>query len=77
MNKELKNCPYCGRSAELVKGKEMSDTSCIHTIRCSRLNCLSIEKALSGWSPDYNESLERMKDDWNIIVTAILKDKAQ
>ena len=77
MNKELKNCPYCGHKAVVLKSKEMSDTSVIHTITCGWLNCLSIEKALSGWSPDYNKSLERMTDEWHVIVTAILKDRAQ
>lgn len=48
MNEELINCPYCGQKAELFIGKEMSDTSKIHKIRCSYLNCLTIEKALSG-----------------------------
>ena len=77
MNEGLKNCPYCGRKAEVFKGKEMSDTSIIHKIRCSYLNCLSIEAALSGWSPNYDEKLKKMKDDWNIIVTAILQDREQ
>ena len=45
MNEELMNCPYCGRKAELFIGKEMSDTSKIHKVRCSYLNCLTIEKA--------------------------------
>lgn len=48
MNEELINCPYCGQKAELFIGKEMSDTSKIHKIRCSYLNCLTIEKTLSG-----------------------------
>ena len=75
MNEELINCPYCGQKAELFIGKEMSDTSKIHKIRCSYLNCLTIEKTLSGWSPDYKEEVEKMKNDWNIIATAILKDR--
>lgn len=75
MNEELMNCPYCGRKAELFIGKEMSDTTKVHKVRCSYLNCLTIETSLSGWSPDYNEQVEKMKNDWNIIVTAILKDR--
>lgn len=75
MNEKLMNCPYCGQKAELFIGKEMSDTSKIHKVRCSYLNCLTIEKALSGWSPDYKEEVEKMKNDWNIIATAILKDR--
>ena len=53
MNEELMNCPYCERKAELFIGKEMSDTSKIHKVRCSYLNCLTIEKAMSSWSLNY------------------------
>ncbi len=77
MNEELKNCPYCGRKAEVFIGKEMSDTSKVHKVRCSYLDCLTIERSFSGWSPNYNECLQRMKDDWNIIVSAILKNREQ
>ena len=77
MIEELMNCPYCGRKAEIFKGSEMSDTSMIHKVRCSYLNCLSIERALSGWSPDYNERLQKMKNDWNVMVSAILKNRKQ
>lgn len=75
MNEKLMNCPYCGRKAEVFIGKEMSDASKVHKIRCGYLNCLTIEMALSGYSPDYDECLQKMKNDWNIIVTAILKDR--
>ena len=69
---KLENCPYCGRPAEVFIGPTMSDTSKIHKIRCSYMNCLSIEKSLSGWSPDYKNELNELKEDWNVSVKAIL-----
>lgn len=69
----LENCPYCGRPAEVFIGPEMLDTSKVHKIRCSYMHCLSIEKALSGWSPDYENELNKLKEDWNVSVEAILR----
>ena len=77
MGKELMNCPFCGRKAELFIGKEMSDTSRVHKLRCSYLNCMVIENSLSGCSPNYKEQVEKMKDDWNTAVTAIIKNNNQ
>lgn len=71
----LENCPYCGRPAEVFIGPEMSDTSKIHKIRCSYMNCLTIESAYSGWSPDYAMKVEELKEDWNVAVRAILKER--
>jgi hypothetical protein len=71
MNIELKDCPYCKRKAEFVIGKEMSDTCMIHKIRCSYLSCLTIERSFSGWQPDYKEQVQKMKNDWNVIVDAL------
>lgn len=69
---KLENCPYCGHSAEVWIGSEMSDASKIHKVRCSYLHCLTIEKALSGYSPSYKNDLNKLKEDWNICVAAIL-----
>lgn len=77
MGKELMNCPFCGRKAELFIGKEMPDTSRVHKLRCSYLNCMVIENSLSGCSPNYKEQVEKMKDDWNTAVTAIIKNNNQ
>ena len=74
MSVELKKCPYCKRPAELKIDKEISDTSKLHTIRCSYSHCLSIQESLSGWQPDYKNKVEQMKNDWNTIVSA-LEDK--
>lgn len=71
----LENCPYCGRPAEVFIGPEMSDTSKIHKIRCSYSHCLTIEQALSGQSPDYKSKVNEMKEDWNIAVKAILRER--
>lgn len=71
MNIELKDCPYCKRKAELIIGNEMSDTSMVHKIKCSYLNCLTIEQAFSGWQPNYKELVNKMKNDWNTIVDAL------
>lgn len=73
----LSDCPYCGRPAELAIEKEMSDTSKIHKIRCSYLNCVAIEKSLSGWSPTYNDDLNHMTSDWNTLVIALTKNILQ
>lgn len=69
---KLENCPYCGRPAEVWIGREMSDTSKIHKIRCNYLH-LVIEEALSGWAPDYKDELNGLKEDWNVCVAAILE----
>ena len=70
-NVKLLDCPYCGRAAELYTGREMSDTSRVHKIRCSYLNCLVIEKALSLASPDYDNKVKSMFEDWNSAVAII------
>lgn len=71
----LENCPYCGRPAEVFIDPEMPDTSKIHKIRCSYMNCLTIERAYSGCSPDYAMKVDELKEDWNVAVRAILKEK--
>ena len=71
----LENCPYCGRPAEVFIGSEMSDTSRIHKIRCSYMNCLTIERAYSGYSLDYVTKVNEMKEDWNVAVKAILRER--
>ena len=68
---ELLDCPYCGRSAELYIGPEQPDTSMIHKIQCSYFPCLVIEDSLSPYSPDYEEKVNGMINDWNTIVPVI------
>ena len=71
---KLLDCPYCGRKAELTFGAEMSDTSKMHRIHCSYLDCIRIETALSGWQPDYKAKVQQLCTDWNTAVDAIVKN---
>ena len=70
----LLDCPYCGRKAELILGKEMSDTSRMHRIQCSYIGCIRLEMTLSGWQPDYKVKVKQLKADWNAAVGVINKN---
>ena len=68
---KLLDCPYCGRPAEFYVGQELSDTSMVHIIKCSYLNCLAIQNALSGYSLDYKDKINSMVNDWNSMVSIL------
>lgn len=64
---ELKPCPFCGGKARFViSSHENSDTTRWHKVMCEEWECgASLGTALSGWSPDYNEQVEELKQRWN------------
>lgn len=68
---KLENCPYCGRPAKLTISKEMSDGSKLHTIQCSYLNCMRMQTSISGWTPGYEDQVNNLVEDWNLICSMI------
>ena len=62
--KNLKPCPLCGGHAEFTIGKENSDTTHWHHIRCTECGC-SIYHNDSGYSPTYEKDLLAFFRKWN------------
>ena len=70
-NMQLESCPYCGRPAKFIVGKEIGDTTRLHTIECGWMHCLKIQTSLSGWSPDCKKQIDSLVNDWNLICKTI------
>ena len=65
---ELMPCPFCGSEAKYVISDHVnSDTTRWHKIMCKDVFGCGAElgDALSGYSPDYEDQVQKLKDKWN------------
>ena len=65
---ELMPCPFCGSEAKFVISDHVnSDTTRWHKIMCKdAFGCgAELGDALSGYSPDYEDQVQKLKDKWN------------
>ena len=72
---ELMPCPFCGSEAKYVISDHVnSDTTRWHKIMCKDVFGCGAElgDALSGYSPDYEDQVQKLKDKWNRRVVNIL-----